>query len=109
MTKRPELLLEHIRTSIRLVAVYLSGVDKQSFLASPQIQDSVCRRLEIIGEAAAKLPKDFCDAHPEVPWAKMRGMRNMLIHEYFQIDMQAVWTTATISLPELEKQLNTLT
>ena len=80
-------------------------MDKAAFLASYQLQDSVCRRLEIMGEAAGKLPKEFCQAHPEVPWARIRGMRNILIHEYFQVDLEAVWTTVTVSLPELEAQL----
>lgn len=108
VSDRARLCLEHMLESIRLVGLYLEGVDKAVFLTSPQLQDSICRRLEIIGEAAARLPAGFTAQHDHVPWAKIRGMRNILIHEYFQVDLDAVWTTATRSLPELERQLRQL-
>jgi len=69
------------------------------------IQDAICRRLEIIGEAASKLDDEFKDKYSDVPWYKIVGMRNLLIHEYFHVDLDQVWSTIEISIPELKKQI----
>lgn len=63
------------------------------------------RELEIIGEAAGKLSKNFKSEHPEIPWADIVGMRNRLIHEYFGIDVKLVWQTSQKNVPELKEKL----
>jgi len=64
--------------------------------------------LTIIGEAASRLPAALVDEHPEIPWAEMRAMRNVVVHEYFGVDVQALWQTATADLPPLEVPLRAL-
>ena len=64
-----------------------------------------------IGEAAARTVnecKEFAAAHPEIPWAQMRGMRNRMVHGYFDVDLNIVWDTVHSSLPQLESQLRTV-
>ena len=65
----------------------------------------VVRELEIIGEAAGKLSKNFKSEHPEIPWADIVGMRNRLIHEYFGVDVKLVWQTSQKNVPELKEKL----
>lgn len=72
------------------------------------MQDAVVRALEVVGEAAGHISKEFQDAHPEIPWHKMVGMRNRLIHEYFRVNYAAVWDTVRNDLPDLIKTLEKL-
>ena len=67
------------------------------------------RCLEIIGEAAAKLPREFQDRHPTLPWAEMVGTRNRIIHDYFEVDMELCWRTITRDLPPLILKLREIT
>lgn len=62
---------------------------------------AIVKDVEIIGEAASRTANATCDAHPEVPWAQIVAMRNRLIHAYFDVDLQVVWDTVTIDLPQL--------
>ena len=83
----------------------------QAFQNNPQVQDAVVRNIEIIGEAVTKINStapDFIQRHPELPWAQMRAMRNIAIHEYFFVDLEIVWTTVKNDFPELKRQIEAL-
>ena len=82
MKKDPKIFLEHILESIRNIEKYTESFTKKQFLKNLQLQDAVTRRLEIIGEAVKNLPKDIKDKNREVPWRKISGTRDILIHEY---------------------------
>ena len=71
----------------------------------PKTQDAVIRNLTIIGEAAGQVFEPFMAAHPEIPWQQMAGMRNILVHRYFGVDLGEVWQTATGDLPGLRNVL----
>lgn len=103
MKKDPLLYLDHIIESIEALEKYTTNLSKEDFLNSLLIQDAICRRLEIIGEAANKLDDEFKEKHPHVPWYKIVGMRNLLIHEYFHVDLDQVWNTIQKSIPDLKK------
>lgn len=90
-----------IAESARLVSAYLEGVSKDDFIRNVQLQDSVIRRLEIIGEAAGRVSVPFRQRHQAIPWSRMIGMRNRVIHAYDAIDLDIVWTTAQERIPEL--------
>jgi uncharacterized protein with HEPN domain len=74
-------------------------------MASPEKQDAVIRRLELIGEAANRLTEEFRSHYPEIPWSAIVGLRNVLIHEYDTIDLDRVWETIAKNIPELERQI----
>jgi len=98
--------IEDILESIELVGIYLSGRNKQDLFASTALQDQVVRRIEIIGEAVRHLPLDMREKYPEVAWRGIAGMRDMVIHEYFNVNLNIAWDTATIELPKLQRQIS---
>ncbi len=104
--KDPLIFIEHILESIALIRSYLQRQTHDTFIQSPELQDSIVRRLEIIGEAVRHLPAAIREHHPEVPWRDISGMRDNLIHEYFNVDLEVTWNTAMIDLPKFERQIN---
>ena len=100
--------LADIIKSARMIRDYVSGTTHQDFLANTQLQDSVIRRLEIIGEAAGRVSQQFRDENPDIPWSEMRGMRNWVIHRYDDVDMDVVWETVDQDIPRLIAQLEGL-
>ncbi|MBI2121809.1 MAG: DUF86 domain-containing protein [Candidatus Sungbacteria bacterium] len=105
MAKDPKIYLEHILESIEAIENYAQGQTIKTFLVSERDQDAVIRRLEIIGEAVKNIPDEFKDKHSEIPWQKIAGMRDVLIHEYFVVDIRAVWDTIQDDLPRLKEQI----
>ncbi len=95
--ERIEDYLGHIAEAIERATGYLQPLpDVEAFEKNRQVQDAVVRNIEVIGEAVSKintLAPDFIDQHPQLPWAQMRAMRNVVIHEYFFVDLKVVWTT----------------
>lgn len=103
--------LDHMLEATRLACSYIEGMSKEDFLADKRTQQAVIMNLLIIGEAATKLLKDhidFLDAHPDVPWKNMKGMRNRIAHGYFEINLDVVWETTQSALPDLLAGLPTI-
>ncbi len=95
--------LQDMIEAIEAVEAIVEGLDEANFLEDRRSRDAVLWNLTVLGEAVRGVPADLQDAHPEVPWARMRGLRNLLVHEYFGIDDRNVWATATRNvLPLLE-------
>jgi len=99
--RRDEAYLLDILIAARRASEFLAGLTWEEFVASELHQSAVVRTLEIIGEAASRVSQDTRDAHPEIPWAQMIGMRHRLIHEYFRVDLATVWDTVQDDLPPL--------
>lgn len=100
--------LNHIEEAAKLARQYVAGMSQESFLSDRRTQQAVVLNLMTIGEAAARIAndhKEFAAAHPEIPWAQMRGMRNRMAHGYFDIDLNIVWQTVQFSLPELDEHI----
>jgi uncharacterized protein with HEPN domain len=106
VSKDVKVFIEHILESILLIETYTAEISKEEFLKSRQIQDAVMRRLEIIGEATKNIPEDFRKEHPDIPWREIAGMRDILIHEYFGVDLELTWTTVKENLPNLKQKLS---
>ena len=106
--RRDESYLLDIVIAARRATKHLDGIQSRTFEESELLQDAVVRALEVVGEAAGHISKEFQDAHPEIPWHKMVGMRNRLIHEYFRVNYAAVWDTVRNDLPDLIKTLEKL-
>jgi uncharacterized protein with HEPN domain len=90
-----------ILEAARLAASYVRGKTKEEFLRDSQCQDAVIRRLEIIGEAARRISEPTRERISQIPWAAMIRMRNLMIHEYDDVDLQVVWDTVQQNLPNL--------
>jgi uncharacterized protein with HEPN domain len=106
MNKRDDTVyLHHILDAIAKVETYLQGINEEEFGRNTLIQDGVIRQLEIIGEAVRRLSPELRDRHAQIPWMDIAGMLNKLIHDYFGVDLQAVWTTATGDVPILKEEL----
>jgi uncharacterized protein with HEPN domain len=103
---RDQDFLHHILQAIERVESYLIGVDQQSFMADPMMQDAVIRNIEIIGEAARRLTPLFTNQNPRVPWREIASMRNRLAHGYFAINLLTVWNVAKKDMPELCEQVS---
>lgn len=93
MSKRDRLLLlEDMLESIPKIFKYTKGMSYDEFLEDDKTIDAVVRNFEIIGEASNKIEDDFKTLNPELEWNKLRGFRNRIVHEYFGIDIEIVWT-----------------
>lgn len=110
--ERVEDYLEHISEAIERATEYLRPFDTcDAFKQQRRDQDAIIRNIEIIGEAARKIQEaapEFVKAHPEVPWSHMRGMRNKVIHDYFDVELTVVWSTVKNDLPQLKQQIDAL-
>jgi uncharacterized protein with HEPN domain len=113
--KHPERIrdyLEHITEAIDRATAYLQPLQNIGDLEQNlQAQDAVVRNIEIIGEAVNHIQKkapDFTEQHPQLPWAQMRAMRNLVVHAYFFVDLKIVWATVKDDLPKLKQQIELL-
>jgi len=97
------LFVSDILDCIQNIDSFLNGVSKEDFIKNLEKQSAVVRQLEIIGEATKNIPEDFKKLHPNVSWHKAMAMRNILIHEYFGVEMKIVWKTVESNLPVLKK------
>jgi len=105
MSKQKQKFIEHILESIELISEYLKGVSEKEFWENKQVQDSVLRRIEIIGEASKNLPAELKELIPDVPWQRIAGLRNVLTHHYWGIDLQMTWNIVNADIPFLQKKL----
>lgn len=102
--KRDQLYLKHILNAIAKINDYVS-VGYDDFMSHSHWQDAVIRQLEIIGEATKQTSTDLRVLHPEVPWRRIAGLRDVLIHDYMGVDLDAVWQITQKDIPELQTKM----
>jgi len=105
--KDDHVYLQHIRDSIGRIESYIRG-GKEAFLRESIVQDAVIRNLEVIGEAVKNLSAEMRSQHPEIPWARIAGMRDVLIHGYFGVRLETVWNAVERRLPEFKAHIKRL-
>ncbi len=103
--KDPKIFLEHILENIEKIENGINGMTEIEFSQDVDTQDATLRRLEVMGEAVRNIPASFRKKHAKVPWKKIAGMRDILIHEYFGVDMELVWKIANADVLKLKKQI----
>lgn len=95
----------HMLDMAQKAASFLEDVDRQAFDADEQLRLALRHLIQIIGEAARRVSPEYRDTHPEIPWKDIVGMRSKIVHDYFDVDENAVWETVTQELPTLVRQL----
>ena len=105
MRKDDSVYLRHVLDAIFRIEEYTQDITHENFLNSHLRQDGVIRQIEVIGEAVKKLSTELKGRHPEIPWKDVAGTRDKLIHDYFGVDLDAVWNTAKKDIPELKDEI----
>jgi uncharacterized protein with HEPN domain len=106
MMKSDKIYLLHIRDSISLILSYTENFTSEDFYKDNLVKDAVIRNLEIIGEASKKVSLELTLANPKIPWTKMAGMRDKLIHNYMGVDIELVWRVVEEILPSIKEEIN---
>ncbi|MEM7107667.1 MAG: DUF86 domain-containing protein [Bacteroidota bacterium] len=109
MSKRGSaLLLEDIAEASKKILRYTAKMDLEMFLKDQKTMDAVIRNFEIIGEAANRIDVSFQNRPPEIPWARIRGLRKRIVHDYFGVDYHIVWSIVEKDLVQRNRQILTL-
>ncbi len=107
MKKRDDIVyLYHIIESIELIEQFVEGIDIGDFIDNKMIHSAIIRQLEIIGEASKLVSDNLKNKYTAIPWRIMSDMRNVLIHQYFGVDLTAVWDTVKNDIPKLKRDIN---
>jgi uncharacterized protein with HEPN domain len=103
-----KLYLKDILSSSNAIIAFIEGMEYEEFCKDDKTVSAVIKKLEIIGEAAKKIPHEITSANSGIPWKEMAGMRDILIHSYFGTEFEAVWLAAKTSVPELIPKIEKL-
>ena len=105
MNRDINLFIDDILQNIKDIESFSKGLTKDKFQNNKLKQNAIIRSLEIIGEAVKNIPDSFRDKHPEIPWRKIAGFRDILSHAYFGVSMDRVWNIIEKDLPDLKKEI----
>lgn len=105
MQRDPKIYLKDVLKAIEKIDRYVESLSFREFSSNELVQDAVVRNLEIIGEAAKKIPEGIRNQYCGIEWRKIAGLRDILIHEYFGVDLEILWNIIKDKLPELKEKV----
>ena len=106
MKRDTKLFIKDILECIKNIEEFSKGLTRESFLKDKLRQSAIIRQIEIMGEAAKNIPTAFREEYPKIPWQKIAGMRDIITHGYFRVDLDVVWNIIKNDLSNLERQIN---
>jgi len=107
--KKDRIFIDYVRDileNVEKAQSFVEGMDGDDFLRDEKTIFAVIRALEVVGEAAKKIPDDIREKYQDIPWREMAGMRDKLIHDYFGVNLKLIWKTVQEDLPPLEPKLS---
>ena len=108
MNRDYKLFIKDIKESIERIESYTKGISEEEFKKNVQLQDSIIRRLEIIGEASKKIPRSVRDANKDIPWKKMSLFRDFIIHSYFEASLSRIWIVIKKDLSQIKEKIKSI-
>lgn len=102
------LFLVDMDNAIHRILLFSRGISYEVFLRDLKTQDAILRNIQVLGDAATNIPPEICRLYPDIDWKYIIGMRNLITHRYFDVDMWILWTTINEDLPRLKRQLKTI-
>ncbi len=105
MPREYKAYLRDIYDATRKIEKYVEGISFEDFESNELIQDAVIRNLEIIGEAVKNLPENVKSKYPDIEWKRIGGLRDILIHAYFGVDVEVVWDIVKNKVPQLKEKI----
>ena len=107
MNKKDDLVfVEHILDSINAIEDFSKGISREEITSNRLKQSAIVREIEIIGEAVKNIPDYFRNQYPDIPWRDIAGMRDVIIHGYFKVDLETIWKVIDEDLPELKEKIS---
>src|SRR3989338_888223 len=104
MKKDPIVYIQDMLDAMNRIRQYTHNISFEQYESDLQLQDAIIHRLQIIGEAASRIPEETRNNYPNIPWRKIIGLRNVIVHDYMMVNTKEIWTIATVDLSQTKKE-----
>ncbi len=108
MERDDSVLIGHILDTARKIAARVSSLSREQYDRDAELRDAIAYRIQVIGEAASKISPKYRANHPEVPWARVIGMRHRIVHDYLNVNYKILWEAAKNDIPKLIESIEAL-